>query len=145
MTVDALTILETHGQIVAAKRIRLRDGQPPEVLDYDNAKHFGIIERSVGSIEDVAELLSKVERHPRYMMIRGRALPGIDHKNALRRKSNGRADGDACFAEAAHHLIERTSAAFVHAINIVQVLRPIDTQANKEIVLLEKSTPFVIE
>jgi len=47
--------------------------------------------------------------------------------------------------EAAHHLIERTSAAFVHAINIVQVLRPIDTQANKEIVLLEKSTPFVIE
>jgi len=105
MTVDALTILETHGQIVAAKRIRLRDGQPPEVLDYDNAKHFGIIERSVGSIEDVAELLSKVERYPRYMMIRGRALPGIDHKNALRRKSNGRADGDACFAEAAHHLI----------------------------------------
>jgi hypothetical protein len=105
VSTDTLTFLGTLGSIVAAKRIRLRDGQPPEIIGYDDAKHFTVVERPVASIDDAAELLAKVERQPHYMMIRGRPLPDIDRDHALRRKLNGRDDGSACFEAAPHHVI----------------------------------------
>lgn len=102
---DTITLLGTKAPIMAAKRIWLRDGQPPEIRDYDNAAHFDVFERPVASIDELGVLLSKVERQPRYMMIRGKVLASADLKNALRRKANGTDGGGACFEAAAHHVI----------------------------------------
>ncbi len=46
---------------------------------------------------------------------------------------------------AAHHLIKTARTTFIHAIRIMQFLRPIHTQPNQEIVFLEKFGPFVIQ
>jgi hypothetical protein len=76
VSADTITLLETRAPLVAAKRIRLRRGEEADIADYDSCKHFTVHERAVGSLGDIAELLSKVEKFPRYMMIRGRAREG---------------------------------------------------------------------
>src|SRR5882762_11100532 len=44
-----------------------------------------------------------------------------------------------------HHAVKRAPLTTIHAILIVKLTRPVDTQAHKEIVFLEKGAPLVIE
>jgi Primase C terminal 2 (PriCT-2) len=99
---DTVTILQTKRGIVAAKRISLREGQEPQVKGYDNAKHFIVHERPVNSLQELAELLGKIEKERRYLIIRGRLLDGVDPNNALKRLHANEADNEpACFGPAA--------------------------------------------
>jgi hypothetical protein len=97
---DAVTILQTKGSLAAAKRIWQREGEEPRIKDYDNPKHFAVHERPVGSLGDLAELLTKIEKQCHYLIIRGRPLDGIDRQNAVRRMHANGAEA-ACFAEEA--------------------------------------------
>ena len=101
---DTVTILKTKGTLVAAKRVRRRAGQPDEIVQYDNAKHFSVQERVVRGIYEAAALLSKMQRYPRFMVIRGRVLAGVDRNCVTRTYLNG-PDQVACFEPAAHQLI----------------------------------------
>jgi hypothetical protein len=102
--IDTVTILETHGNLVAAKRVRLRPGQDPEIVGYDSPKHFTVHERQVDSIISAAELLSKVEGQSKFMMVRGRVRDGVDRNNTRRTYVNG-GDEEPCFDAAAHNLM----------------------------------------
>ena len=46
---------------------------------------------------------------------------------------------------AAHHLVERSLAALVDAIGVVQLARAVDAQADEELVRLEEGAPLVVE
>src|SRR5215467_6485516 len=99
---DTVTILQTKPGIVAAKQIRLREGQEPEIIGYDNAKHFTVHERTVSSLQEFAELLEKIQKEVQFLIVRGRPLDGIDQKNALKRLHPNEADNEpACFEAAA--------------------------------------------
>src|SRR6266478_2828886 len=44
-----------------------------------------------------------------------------------------------------HHAVKRAPLTTIHAILIVKLTRPVDTQAHKEVVFLEKSAPLIVE
>ena len=48
-------------------------------------------------------------------------------------------------AEPAHHLVERALAALVHAVGVVQLARPVDRDADEEVVLAEERRPLLVE
>ena len=47
--------------------------------------------------------------------------------------------------QAPHHPVERRLAALVHAVGIVHLPRPVDRDADQEVVLLQERAPLVIE
>ena len=99
---DTVTILQTKGSLAAAKRIWLPAGEEPRIRGYDNPKHFLVHERNVDSLQELAELLEKIEKERQYLIIRGRPLDGIDRENAVRRVHLNGSDHEApCFTPAA--------------------------------------------
>jgi hypothetical protein len=101
ITADTVTILTTASRrLVATKRIWLRPDRTFDIKEYDNPKYFEAFERRVDGLEALAALLSKVERHPRAMVIRGQILATADPKRTrrLRYAQNGE-DGEPCFEE----------------------------------------------
>ena len=46
---------------------------------------------------------------------------------------------------AAHHIVERSLAALVHAIGVVQLARAVHAQADEDLVLLEEGAPGVVQ
>jgi hypothetical protein len=55
------------------------------VTPYGSAKIFSMAEYAVGNIDDLAMVLSRVERCPTAFVVRGRPIARIDRNNALRR------------------------------------------------------------
>jgi hypothetical protein len=98
--IDRVTILTTLSKAVATKRIRLRPGKPPEIIEFDKPKFFQAFEREVDGLASLAALLAKIERHPRAMVVRGQLLSGVNPQRVrrLRYARNG-ADGDPCFED----------------------------------------------
>lgn len=107
MSTDTVTILQTKGGLVAAKRIWLREGEEPEIRGYDDAKHFCVHNRSVGSFVEMADLLSRVERERQYLIIRGELVANskIDPENVRRLLYANGEDDLAFFAPAARRWI----------------------------------------
>ncbi len=82
---DSVTVLTTKGPL-ATKRITLRPGFTRPVIEpYGNAAFFSIWEAPVSGINDLAAVLSTVERRPTSFLVRGKPAEGIDRRNARRR------------------------------------------------------------
>ena len=82
---DSVTVLTTRGPL-ATKRITLPPGATRPVIEpYGNAAFFGIWEAPVCGIDDLAALLSTVERRPTSFLVRGRPAAGVDRRYAKRR------------------------------------------------------------
>jgi hypothetical protein len=82
---DSVTVLTTKGPL-ATKRITLRPGSTRPVIEpYGNAAFFSIWEAPVSGINDLATVLSTVERRPTSFVVRGKPAAGVDCRNARRR------------------------------------------------------------
>jgi hypothetical protein len=82
---DSVTVLTTKGPL-ATKRITLPPcATGPVIEPYGNAAVFGIWEAPVSGIDDLAALLSTVERRPTSFLVRGKPAAGVDRRNAKRR------------------------------------------------------------
>jgi hypothetical protein len=91
---DSITILTTKGKL-ATKRITWSQVTgAPQIQNYDSAKHFGITERQVADIHELAAVLETVSRSPISLIVRGKPAAGIDRNHAPRRvRPRTKADG----------------------------------------------------
>ena len=101
---DTVTILTVKRPLIATKRIVFNGGGAPEFIDFDRAKYFSAHERKVGSFDDFAALLAKIEKYERAMVVRGQILATANARRVRRllHERNG-ADGDACFEGVPRH------------------------------------------
>jgi hypothetical protein len=82
---DMVTVLTTKGPL-ATKRITLPPGATrPVIDDYAKAAHFGMWEAPISGIDDLAALLSTLERRATSFFVRGKPAAGVDRRNAKRR------------------------------------------------------------
>ena len=101
---DTVTILTVKRPLIATNRIVFNGGGAPEFIDFDRAKYFSAHERKVGSFDDFAALLAKIEKYERAMVVRGQILATANARRVRRllHERNG-ADGDACFEGVPRH------------------------------------------
>jgi hypothetical protein len=113
---DFVTIRRTKGPL-ATKTVCWRQLPAPQddsagewvITQYGNAKNFSIAVRNVGTIYELAALLTEIERDPRSFIVRGEPVEDLDLGHAYRRvHPRKRADGTvepATLRPAARHWV----------------------------------------
>jgi hypothetical protein len=106
---DSVTVLTSRGPLATKRIIWAPGAAKPTIEPYGNAKVFSISEHAVGSIDDVAQLLSNLEHSRTAFIVRGRPAEGIARHYAYRRlHTRTKRDGTiepATIEPAAHHWI----------------------------------------
>src|SRR5260221_4841426 len=81
-TQDFVTVLTTKGPLATKRIIGEQGATKPTIEPYGNAKVFSISDYAVGGIDDLAQLLSKLEHCATAFVVRGRPAEGIDRHYA---------------------------------------------------------------
>ena len=90
---DYLTILTTRG-LLATKKIIAIPGQDPKIVNYAKAARFSFTERPIASFDDLAAVLTDLQRWSHTLIVRGKPAPGINRHNDVRRlKPRKKSDG----------------------------------------------------